>query len=72
MKLGMPHILKNKNFEILIDLHNENNFSKFDWTGKIVKVKFQNILISGNEKTDIDKENCFGKGFYDEFGIKNA
>ena len=69
----MPHILKNKNFEIFIDLPNENyNFSRFDWTGKIVKVKFQNILISGNEITDVNKENNFGKGFYNEFGIDNA
>ena len=69
----MPHILKNKNFEIFIDLPHENyNFSRFDWTGKIVKVKFQNILISGNERTDINKENNFGKGFYNEFGIDNA
>ncbi len=69
----MPHILKNKNFEILIDLPNENyNFSRFDWTGKIVKVKFKNILISGNERTDVIKENNFGKGFYNEFGIDNA
>ena len=52
----MPHKLKNKNFEILIDLPNENyNFTRFDWTGKIVKVKFQNILISCNERTDINK-----------------
>ncbi|GIR11767.1 MAG: hypothetical protein CM15mP23_03420 [Cryomorphaceae bacterium] len=69
----MPYILKNKNFEILIDLPNENyNFSRFDWTGKIVKVKFQNILISGNERTDINKENSLGKGFYNEFGINNG
>ena len=69
----MPHTLKNKNFEILIDFPNENyNFSRFDWTGKIVKVKFQNILISGNERTDSKKENNFGKGFYNEFGLDNA
>ena len=69
----MPHILKNKNFEIFIDFPNENyNFSRFDWSGKIVKVKFQNIIISGNEKSDGNKENNFGKGFYNEFGIDNA
>ena len=69
----MPHILKNKNFEILIDLPNENyNFSRFDWTGKIVKVKFKNILLSGDERTDVKQENNFGKGFYNEFGIDNA
>lgn len=71
--LRMPHILKNKNFEIFIDLPDENyNFSRFDWTGKIVKVKFQNIIISGNEKSYVNNENNFGKGFYNEFGIDNA
>ena len=42
----MAHILKNKNLEIHIDLPGENyNLSRFDWTGKIVKVKFQNIYL---------------------------
>ena len=69
----MPHILKNKNFEIFIDFPIENyNFSRFDWSGKIVKVKFQNIIISGNERSYVKNENNFGKGFYNEFGIDNA
>ncbi len=69
----MPHILKNNDLEIVLDLPHENyTSSRFDWTGKIVKVKFQNILLSGNEITDVNQENNFGKGFYNEFGIDTA
>ena len=69
----MAHILKNKNLEIQIDFPLENyNFSRFDWTGKIVEVKFQNIQLSGVERTDCQNENHFGQGFYNEFGIDTA
>jgi len=69
----MAHILKNKNLEIQIDLPLENyNFSRFDWTGKIVDVKFQNIPLASVERTDNTNENYFGKGFYNEFGIDTA
>jgi len=65
----MAHILKNKNLEIHIDLPLENyNFSRFDWTGKIIKVKFQNVYVSTIERTDCENEHHFGKGFYNEFG----
>ena len=69
----MAHILKNKNIEIHIDLPVENyNFSRFDWTGKIVSVNFQNIQLSSIECTDCQNEHHFGKGFYNEFGIDTA
>jgi len=69
----MAHILKNKNLEIQIDFPLENyNFSRFDWTVKIVKVKYQNIQMSSVERTDCQNENYFGKGFYSEFGIDTA
>jgi hypothetical protein len=69
----MPHILKNKNLEIYIDLPLENyNFSRFDWTGKITTVKFQNIELSSNEISNGKNEHHFGKGFYNEFGIDTA
>jgi len=69
----MAHILKNENLELHIDTPFENyNFSRFDWTGKIVKVKFQNIQLSSVESTDCQNENYFGKGFYNEFGIESA
>jgi hypothetical protein len=66
----MPHILKNKNLEIHLDLPLENyNFSRFDWTGKIVKAIFQNIQLSSIERTDSEDEHLFGKGYYNEFGF---
>jgi len=70
---NMAHILKNENLELHIDEPSENyNFSRFDWTGKIVKVKFKNIQLSSVESTDCENENHFGKGFYSEFGIDTA
>ena len=69
----MTHILKNKNLEMKIDLPLENyNFSRFDWTGKIVDLKFQNIQLTTVERTDGQNEDSFGKGFYNEFGIDTA
>lgn len=69
----MTHILKNENLEIQIDLPlNNYNFSRFDWTGKIVSVKYKNISISGVEKLNDDDETKSGKGFYNEFGIDTA
>ncbi len=69
----MPHILKNNNLEIHIDLPDENyNFSRFDWSGKIAAVKFQNIPLTITERTDIVDDAVFGKGFYNEFGMDTA
>lgn len=69
----MPHLLKNKNLEIHIDLPGKNyNFSRFDWSGKIAAVKFQNIPLTTDERTDIANDAAFGKGFYNEFGIDTA
>jgi hypothetical protein len=69
----MAYILKNKNLEIEIDQPLENyNFSRFDWTGKIVAVKFQNILLTSPETNKPLDENKIGKGFYNEFGIETA
>lgn len=66
----MALILKNDNLEIHVDLPLENyNNSRFDWTGKIVKVKFQNTLVSGIETTNGKEAQSIGKGFYNEFGI---
>ena len=54
----MSHILKNKKLEIQIDFPLENyNFSRFDWTGKIVEVKFQNIQMSSVERTYCQNES---------------
>lgn len=69
----MPHILRNNNLEIQIDLPHENyNFSRFDYTGKIVKLKFHNIDICGVERIDPDNSKTIGKGLYNEFGIDAA
>ena len=69
----MSHILKNKNLEIHIDLPLDNyNFSRFDWTGKIVEVNFQNIELTSIESTDCKNKDFFGRGFYNEFGIDTA
>lgn len=69
----MAHRLQNNNLEVYIDLPLENyNFSRFDWTGKIVAVNFKNIQLSSVESTDCENEDFFGKGFYNEFGIDTA
>lgn len=64
------HILKNENLEIQIDPPLVNyNFSRFDWTGKIIAVKYKDIPVSGIEKMNSSNDNRTGKGFYNEFGI---
>jgi hypothetical protein len=69
----MAHLLKNKNLELHFDLPNENyNASRFDWTGKITQVKFQNRPLSIAERNDIVNDVALGKGFYNEFGIDTA
>lgn len=69
----MPQILKNKNIELLIDSPLEGyNSSRFDYTGKITTLKFQNILISSLENPNSEHADILGKGFYNEFGIDNA
>jgi hypothetical protein len=66
----MTHVLKNEHLEIQIDLPLENyNFSRFDWTGKIVSVQYKNICIAGVEKLNDGDDTKSGKGFYNEFGI---
>ena len=66
----MPHILQNGTLEIHIELPHEGyNHTRFDWTGKIKKVSFKGIGITGNElERGIEGKNC-GEGFYNEFGI---
>ena len=69
----MTQILKNKNLEIHIDHPLENyKGSRFDWTGKIVRLKFQNMELAGVENPDAENEPYLGKGFYNEFGIDFA
>ena len=69
----MTYVLKNKNFEIQIDLPLANyTSSRFDWTGKIVSVTYKNICISSTEKLNVNDDFRYGKGFYNEFGIDAA
>lgn len=66
----MTHILKNNHLEIHIDLPMAHyNYSRFDWTGKIVSVNYKGITISGVENRDSSSNNTIGRGFYNEFGI---
>jgi hypothetical protein len=66
----MAHLLSNKNLSVKIDLPEENyNFSRFDWTGKITEVQYQNILVTTGECKNPENQNTLGKGFYNEFGI---
>lgn len=66
----MSYILKSKNLEIHIDAPSENyQNTRFDWTGKIVEVKFENTSFSSREQKGNSNEHTFGKGFYNEFGI---
>jgi exo-beta-1,3-glucanase (GH17 family) len=68
---NMTRILKNENLEIHIDLPLENyNLSRFDWTGKIVAVKYKGVYVTGVEKMNIADDTNYGKGFYNEFGIE--
>ncbi|MFK7980206.1 MAG: hypothetical protein AB8G86_09520 [Saprospiraceae bacterium] len=69
----MPYLLKNKQLEIHIDHPLEQyQATRFDWTGKISVVNFQNMPLSGIERTDGQNESALGKGFYNEFGIDTA
>lgn len=69
----MGQKLKNKDLEIHIDFPLENyNFSRFDWTGKIVTVKYKGISLSSIEDPSQKNDDLFGKGFYNEFGIDTA
>ncbi len=69
----MPHVLKNKNLFVRIDLPEEGySFSRFDWTGKITEVRYKGISVTGRERSDGVDENLFGKGLYNEFGIDAA
>ena len=66
----MTYVLKNKKLEIYVDAPSENyNCTRFDWTGKISKVRFQNISVTTVENTNLINTACFGKGLFNEFGI---
>lgn len=69
----MPHQLKNEHLEIIIDLPQENyQGPRFDWTGKIISVKFGDLYVSGREQEAAVDPTQYGRGFYNEFGISSA
>lgn len=67
---SMPQLLKNQNLELILDLPLENyHLPRFDWTGKIVDVKYKGITMAGIEKESTEPGDFPGVGFYNEFGI---
>ena len=66
----MTHIIKNNTLEVAIDIPLENyNGSRFDWSGKISSIKFENLPLTTVEDTESKNINFLGKGLYNEFGI---
>lgn len=69
----MPHFLKNKDLTVQIHLPDEGySFSRFDWTGKISRVVYKNVSVSGRERLKDSDPDLFGRGLYNEFGIDSA
>ena len=66
----MTHIIKNNTLEIAVDLPLENyEGSRFDWSGKISSVRFENLPLTTIEDTESKDVDFLGKGLYNEFGI---
>ena len=66
----MTHILKSKSLKVAIDLPIENyKGSRFDWSGKISSVRFENLPLTTIEDTESKNIDFLGKGLYNEFGI---
>jgi hypothetical protein len=68
----MTHIIKNNTLEIAVDLPLENyEGSRFDWSGKISSVRFENLPLTTIENTGSKDVDFLGKGLYNEFGISS-
>jgi hypothetical protein len=70
----MSIILKNNRLQIEIDKPGQNyRNSRFDWTGKITQITFDNKYTFCTEETlDPELVNIRGRGLYNEFGINMA
>ncbi|NNF34233.1 MAG: hypothetical protein HKN68_08995 [Saprospiraceae bacterium] len=69
----MTHLLNFNSLEVLLDLPIKGyNHPRFDWTGKIIDVKYKGISLAGYEKDDPKPDEYVGRGFYNEFGIERA
>ena len=61
----MTHIIKNNTLEIAVDLPLENyEGSRFDWSGKISSVRFENLPLTTIEDTESKDVDFLGKGLY--------
>lgn len=68
----MATLLKNSLVELEIDRPFENyQGTRFDWTGKIVSLKYKHEQISSAEVQGAAQSLPCGRGFYNEFGIKD-
>ncbi|MEN8797975.1 MAG: hypothetical protein ABF293_01925 [Flavobacteriaceae bacterium] len=69
----MPHILRSGDLEIHVDEPSEGyNFSRFDWTGKITRLRFRNTPLCTTELKGTNFSSRYGMGLYNEFGIDRA
>lgn len=69
----MAYHLKNTNVSLRID-HPQENYqqARFDWTGKILDLRYQGVSLCGIEREAEGPEDFPGGGFYNEFGIEQA
>ena len=71
--VSMPFVLKNNTIEIHIDAPHENyQQARFDWSSKIVLLKYKGVAVFASEKLAQPQAVNFGKAFYNEFGIDTA
>lgn len=67
----MPYLLKNSQIEMLIDLPDDHyQGARFDWSGKIKRLTYRGVEISGKELANQATNQQSGQGFYNEFGIQ--
>jgi hypothetical protein len=66
-------ILSNEYLELEIQKPGEYyKSSRFDWTGRIIQISFDNKSFCTTETQDPELENMRGRGFYNEFGIDQS
>ncbi len=70
----MSIILKNNKLRIEIDKPGQNyRAARFDWTGKITQITFDNkFTFCTEEILNPELANITGRGLYNEFGISDA
>ena len=69
----MAEILQNDDLILRIDLPFENyKAARFDQTGKISSVTYRGMVLTVDEKPELQNDALHGKGLYNEFGIERA